>query len=335
MKKVLILGATGAMATYLVPHLINSGYSVTGITLEDVLSDTEKLNYIKANAKDKSFLSEILSEGFDAIVDFLVYNTKEMFREYFDIFKESGAHYIFLSSYRVYSGEYPITEETPRIFDTPLPDGFVTDLEYSIYKAEEEDLLRSSGYPRYTIVRPAVTYSSRRFQLTTLEANVLIPRMLAGKTVTLPEGAMDCEATMTWAGDIAKMIGAIILNPEAYGETYTVSTSEHHTWREIAEMYKRVFGLKYVAIPDDDYLDIFGFGVYARQQLKYDRCFMRIIDNSKIMKLAGLRPGDLMPLEEGLKLELSSLNDKRISEIGCYRDMNDRMDAYLSDKGIR
>ncbi len=334
MRRILVLGATGAMATYLIPTLIARGDTVTGVTLEDVTSDSERLEYITADAKDKTFLSSILKDGFDAIVDFMVYNTVESFIEYFDLFRRTGAHYVFLSTYRVYSGEYPITEETPRIFDTLLPSGFVTDKEYSIYKAEEENYLRTSGYGSFTIVRPAVTYSGRRFQLTTLEANVLLPRILSGKTVALPEGAMDCEATMTWSGDVAKMLDAIIGNPDTYGETYTVSTSEHHTWREIAEMYKRLAGLKYVTVPDDDYLDIFGFGVYARQQLKYDRCYNRIIDNSKILALTGLSQNDLMPLEDGLRLELSALDEKRIREIGCYPDMNARMDKYLLERGI-
>lgn len=334
MKKVLILGATGAMATYLVPRLLESGYHVTGVTLEEAHSDDPSLVYIKKDAKDKDFLMSLFLDKFDTVVDFMVYNTLESFKEYFDIFRKTGAHYVFLSTYRVYGPDYPITEETPRIFDTPLPEGFVTDKEYSIYKAEEEDYIRSSGYEKYTIVRPAVTYSSRRFQLTTLEANVLIPRLLAGKTVVLPEGAMDCEATMSWAGDVALMLKAIIESPRAYGETYTVSTSEHHTWREIAEIYKRIGGLKYIEVPDEDYLDIFGFGVYARQQLKYDRCYNRVIDNTKILELAGMTLADLMPLEEGLKLELSALTEKRIAEIGCYIDMNEKMDTYLKNKGL-
>ena len=36
MKKVLVLGATGAMGRYLVPELVSLGYEVTGVALDDV-----------------------------------------------------------------------------------------------------------------------------------------------------------------------------------------------------------------------------------------------------------------------------------------------------------
>ena len=127
MRRVLILGATGAMATYLVPELEKRGDLVTGITLEDAKS-RDRVRYVRANAKEIELLRGILAEGFDAVVDFMVYNTKEEFAEYFDLFREHGVHYVFLSTYRVYGPDYPITEETKRIFNMPLPEGFVTEI---------------------------------------------------------------------------------------------------------------------------------------------------------------------------------------------------------------
>ena len=60
MKKVLVLGGTGAMGRYLVPELLELGYEVDVVSLDDVTSDTAGLNYIKANVKDDGFLSGIL-----------------------------------------------------------------------------------------------------------------------------------------------------------------------------------------------------------------------------------------------------------------------------------
>lgn len=329
MKKVLVLGATGAMATYLIPELLSGGYAVVGVSLDEIKSTDENLTYIRANAMDKDFLRGLLRSDFDAIVDFMVYKRREIFKEYYDLFINSTKHYIFLSTYRIYAGEYPIRENSLRLLEAEKPQDFVSFEEYSIYKAEEEDLIRESGRKNYTIVRPAITYSKRRFQLTTLEANVLVYRMKEGKTVVLPEGAMDCEATMSWAGDVAKMFSAIILNPKAYGETYTLSTSEHHTWREIAEMYVRIGGLKYITVPDSDFVAIVGGSIYAEQQLKYDRCFNRIVDNSKILALSGLSQSELMPLEEGLRAEYRALDGERLTKIGKNEQINRLMDEYL------
>jgi len=330
-KKILILGATGAMATYLIPELLGKGYIVDGVTIENVESDNENLTYITHDAKDMAFLQEILKNGYDAVVDFMIYNVLEDFKPYYKLFTENTEHYLFFSTYRVYADDAPLTENSKRLLDIELPENFVMEREYSIYKAQEEDYLRASDFKNFTIIRPAITYSKRRLQLTTLEANTFAYRMLTGKTVVLPESAMDKQATMTWAGDVAKMLSAIILNPKAYGETYTVSTSEHMTWREIAEIYKEVGGLEYITVDDDTYIQIVAgdgdWAKYARQQLLYDRCYDRIVDNSKILALMGAKQEELMPIREGLKREFSQMT---VEKIGCNEGANARMDAFLA-----
>ena len=326
-KKILVLGATGAMAVYLIPLLLDKGCTVTGVSLDDIESDNKNLTYVKADAKNLEFLTEQLKEGYDAVVDFMVYNSVDLFREYYRLFLENTKHYIFFSTYRIYADDAPLKETSKRLLDVERPDDFVTEYEYSIYKAEEEDLLNNSPYKNYTIVRPAITYSKRRFQLTILEADVLISRMLRGKTVVLPKSAMDKQATMSWAGDVAKMLFNIILNPAAFGETYNVSTAEHMTWEEVAKIYQDIGNLKYITVDDETFLDIAGEGTVARkQQLVYDRCFDRIVDNSKILALCGMKQAELMPLKEGLALEFGNV---KIDDINYNTEINERMDEYL------
>lgn len=330
-KRILILGATGAMAVYLIPKLIKNGYIVDGVSLEDVESDNKNLTYIKHNAYDLNFLKELLKNDYDAIVDFMIYNSVEFYKDYYNLFLNNTKHYIFLSTYRVYADDAPLHEKAKRLLDIERPDDFVTEYEYSIYKAEEEDLLNNSEYQNYTIIRPAITYSKRRFQLTILEANVLIYRMMQGKTVVLPKSAMDKQATMSWANDVAQMISKIILNPKAMVETYNVSTSEHMTWGEVAEIYKEIGNLKYITVDDETFLQITAEGAtYAVQQLLYDRCFDRIVDNSKILSLCNMTQDDLMPLKEGLKKELKNITQENyVKVIGCNEEINKRMDKYL------
>ena len=334
MKKILVLGATGAMATYLVPLLLEKGMAVTGVSLDEPLVTHPSLRSVTANALDMDFLTKELAEGYDAIVDFMIYNTKEKFGEYYKLFLENTTHYLFFSTYRIYAGDHPIREDSLRLLEAKKPDVFVTELEYSIYKAEEEDMLRASGYQNYTIVRPAITYSQRRFQLTILEGRNFLSRMRSGKTVLLPDSAMDKQATMSWAGDVARMLSAILLNPKAYGETYTVSTAEHQTWREIAEMYSRIGGLVYKVIPEADFLAFFDNNVYIKQQLLYDRCFDRVVDNTKILDLMGARQEELMPLEEGLRMEYERLTEEDLARIGISEYLSAQMDAYLEKHGL-
>lgn len=55
-KKMLILGATGAMGRYLTAKAVALGYDVDGVTLDDIVSDKPNLRYIQTkNAKAAAF----------------------------------------------------------------------------------------------------------------------------------------------------------------------------------------------------------------------------------------------------------------------------------------
>ncbi len=335
-KKVLILGGTGAMGVYLVPELLSMGYRVHVAALdgfESLPQGNPHLTCTKCDAKDEGALCELLKEGCDAIVDFIIYTTEE-FKERYSLLLENTDHYIFLSSYRVYAGQTPITENSPRLLDVSEDLEFLASEDYALFKAREEDILKQSAYSNWTAVRPAITYSKRRFQLTTLEAAVVVRRTFQGKTLILPEEAMSVQGTMTWAGDVAKMIARLVLNKCAYCECFTVSTAEHHTWKEIAEFYKQLIGLHYITVDMETFLNVIAPGSkHARWQLQYDRMFDRVIDNRKILNATGLKQADFMPLYDGLKQELSALpRDFDWSNTPHY-EMNERMDAYLKRTG--
>ena len=70
------------------------------------------------------------------------------------------------------------------------------------------------------------------------------------------------------------MIAALTDNPAALGEAFTVSTAEHNTWREVAELYGRLIGLTYEVVPAEAYLGFLGCDLLSAQ-LYYDRCFDR------------------------------------------------------------
>ena len=330
MKKILLIGGTGALGVYLTEETVRMGYDVTVLSMDDMTSDIDNLHYVQHNAQDLEFMKEFVKNGYDAIVDFMIYKSVEIFKPFADLYLENTEHYVFLSSYRVYSGEYPITEETPRLLDIEKPADFVCPGEYSIYKAEQEDYIRSTGKKNWTFLRPSITYSKRRFQLTILEGHTFVWRMFKGKTVILPESAMDAQGTLSWAGDFGKAVSRLLFNPKAYCEAFTIGTAEHHTWREIAEMYKRIGGLKYITVDDDTFVnEVLRGNVYTRQQLTYDRCFNRIIDNTKLLNATGLKQEDFMPLEKGLAMELSNyVNDFQHPWYDQF------MDEYLEKHGL-
>ena len=329
-KKALVLGGTGAMGVYLVPELASLGYEVQVVSLDEASSDDPRISYIKADAKNIDYLRELMEGGYDAVVDFMLYST-EQFRERHDILLQNTDHYIFLSSYRVYDGgEVPITEDTPRLLDASGDKDFLLTDDYALTKARQEDILQQLAYDNWTIVRPAITYSKRRFQLVTLEAHIVVARARQGLTVVLPGAALSVQGTMSWAGDVAKLMSRLLFNPGAYRECFTLATAEHHAWGEIAEFYNEIIGLDYVGADTEDYLRMMGSSPAARYQLAYDRLFHRVIDNSKVLRVTGLKQADFMPLQRGLGEELSALPKDTV-----WRDAGavwEQMDSYL--KGL-
>jgi nucleoside-diphosphate-sugar epimerase len=326
-KKALVLGGTGAMGVYLVPELAALGYEVQVVSMDEVTSDDPHISYTKADAKNIDYLKDLLKGKYDAIVDFMLYST-EQFRERHELLLQNTDHYILLSSYRIYDGcEIPITEETPRLLDASGNREFLATDDYSLTKARQEDIIQSSGYDNWTIVRPAITYSKRRFQLVTLEAHVVVARALQGLPIVLPQEALSVQATMSWAGDVARLMSRLLFNPDAYLERFTLATAEHRTWGEIAEYYKEIIGLKYVGADTEDYVKIMGGSNGARYQLAYDRLFDRVVDSTKVLRVTGLKQEDFMPLRRGLEKELSALPKDTV-----WRDPGvvwGNMDEYL------
>ena len=106
---------------------------------------------------------------------------------------------------------------------------------------------------------------------------------------------------MTWAGDTAKMLAGLLFNPLAYRECFTLGTAEHHTWGEIAHYYQELIHLNPVFISTEDYLKILGGDNRIRYQLDYDRLFNRVIDNSKILRVTGLKQENFISLRDGLQ----------------------------------
>ena len=160
MKRILVIGGTGAMGTYLVPLLAKSGYSVTVIANDAVLpADYENVKFIKADMFDIGVVRSIAEENFDAVVDFMIYDTAN-FAKYIPVYLDHTAQYVYLSSYRVFADLcHPVTENSPQLLDVSTDYDLRYSDDYSIYKAKGERFLRGYNADNWTIIRPAITYS--------------------------------------------------------------------------------------------------------------------------------------------------------------------------------
>jgi nucleoside-diphosphate-sugar epimerase len=326
-EKVLVLGASGAMARYMIPFLAENGCQVDGLALDKVESKYSNVKYYQGNAKELNVLREFLPKRYDAIVDFLTYPTSEI-PFYLPQLLDNTDHYIFLSSGRVYDNlEKPVKETSPRLLDSSNDPLLLNSDDYCMYKARGENLLFSWKRKNWTIVRPSTTYSYLRYQLVTLEAANTVGRAFAGKKVVVPEQAKDKPASLSWGGDAGKMIGKLLFCDAALGEAFNVNSAESHTWGEIADYYKDICDLDAVWVDKEDYLKILNPDPYSlgtRWQLEYARLFDREVDNSKVLTVTGMKQNELMPLYDGLKMEIA-----RTPKDYPWPN-NQRMDDYLA-----
>lgn len=299
--RILILGGTGAMGVHVSELLVQAGHRVTVTSRRQRASGNQNLEYRTGNAKDPAFLDALLSERWDAIIDFMVWRTAE-FKERVDAFLNATGQYVFLSSYRVYADSPVIREDSPRLLDAADDSEYLATDEYALAKARCENMLFHSGRSNWTIVRPAVTYdgTAGRFQLAVHESDAWLWRALHHIPVPLPDEILGKQATMSWGGDVARMIALLIGNQRAYGEAFTVSTSEHMTWREIADTYADIVPLDVRNCPMGRFEQAHG----NKWQIRYDRMYDRIIDNSKILDVTSLTQDELASTRTGLQTQL-------------------------------
>ena len=306
MKKVLLIAGGGTLGRYTAKELLSNDCEVDVICLEDYTSDNSKLCYYKANA-DLNYLTEFLKDKYyDGIVNFIHYISVDDYKPVHKLLCNKTDQLIFLSSYRVYGDlQHPITESAPMLADVVKDDEkFLKTENYALPKARCEKFLREeSGTKNWTVVRPVISFSDKRFDLVTVSGHEIIDAAKSGKTVILPEAAKNLTAGLDWAGNSGKLIANLLFKKECFGEAYTVSSGQNLTWGEVADIYTRLTGVNFRWTDTEEYVST-GHGGYI---LNYDRLYDRAVDNTKILKATGLKKDDFTSVEEGIKIELNNI----------------------------
>lgn len=300
--RVLVLGGTGAMGSHLCRLLAARGHDVV-CTSRRAREPFAGVTYAVGDAKERPFLEGLLSERWGAVVDFMIWSTDEFRARYRD-FLDSTGQYVFTSSYRVYADSPVITEGSPRLLDVADDRDYLASDEYALRKARCEDMLFASGSTNWTVVRPAVTYdgASGRLQLGVYESEEWLWRAARGVPVPMPSEMLCRQATMSYGGDVAEMISLLVGNSSALGEAFTVSGSDHMTWREVAEAYAEVLPFEMADCSVEALVAARG----GRYQVLYDRMFDRVVDNSKVLRATGMDAVSLTGMRNGLMRELGT-----------------------------
>ncbi len=298
--KVLVLGGTGAIGKHTVQLLSQKGVEIF-VTSRKNRYSCKNVTFLEGNAHELDFLSTILHEQWDTIIDFMVYTTKS-FQERIELLLNSTTQYIFLSTARVYANSTnPIDEDYARLLDSSSDREFLSTDDYSLSKARQEDLLIKSKQSNWTIIRPYITYSENRLQLGIFEKEEWLYRALKGRTIIFPYDLGSKITTLTYGLDVSKGIVSLIGNSIAMGETYHISTEEAVSWNDILDIYLKILqqylGYKpRVLLVKSGHIYKLHFTKYS---IKYDRLYNRQFNNSKISQFVGVK--DFLKVEEGLK----------------------------------
>lgn len=283
--KVLILGGTGAMGVHLVSLVANQASRVV-VTSRSRSGQAGNVEYITGNAKDESFLANLLKQHWDVIIDFMVYSTSSFQERYKQLLNATG-QYIYLSSARVYAeSKQPITENSPRLLDVTNDQTYLATDEYALSKARQENLLFDHSQNNWTIIRPYITYSDHRLQLGVLEKEDWLYRALQGKTIVTSKDIQTKHTTLTFGEDVSRGILSILGKPGTQGEAFHITSGVAISWAEVLETYMAVLESHLSYCPKTSLQDLESFMKWrsGKYQIIYDRLYDRKFDNNKIDK---------------------------------------------------
>ena len=345
MSKILIIGGTGNMGRPLVKSLAEGGHNVSVVCRRKVgEEDIRRLasnggGYYFGDAKDRKFMASVLTQHYDAIVDFCIYSSDE-FRERMGTFLDMTDQYVCLSSAAVYADiPTPKNESSPRYMEVDPPQKGTAKWNWYCYeKARMEDLLFNSCKRNWTIVRPGITMNANHVGWGLWWNDDWLGRIIRGRRVVVERDILDFRFSLSSGAQVASLIGSVIGNAKAFGEVFNVCSSEVWTWKELLEAFRSVFSkheleLKVAYVNSRDVLRTNPGTEYVYSRA---RLLDRVFDNAKIRSITPLKPtGESMSelLAEWTESYIGNYGTRKLSEGQLGRTIaSDRLTGDLSQR---
>lgn len=291
MIKVLVIGGTGTMGAPLVDRLVSAGNQVD-VLVRHYHTDKENVHYIAGDGYDDAFMrSSVLTNHYDAIVDFLWYNEDSLRARVKDLLDATN-HYICLSSAAVYADSNDLqTEEYPRFIDILPRNEVIGNHQYHLEKARVEDVLKEQAQSNWTIIRPHVTFNDGHLPLSIWGDRTWLFRTLNGHAFTLPKNLMHKRTNFTYGGDVAKMIVMLLEGSEkAFGETFNVVSDRIIDSAELLSIYSSILaklGYPVKVVYEPDMRRWCANFPESTDRIEYDRALNRTFSNAKFKRVIG------------------------------------------------
>ena len=304
--KVLLIGGTGNISTYVTQQLVEQGEEVTLLTrgLHDENAPAG-VRFLHGNIEDEAGTAKLLQDlSFDVVANFINFVPEQVERD-IRLFTGKTKQYILISSCAVYTkplSNYQVTEGSPT--GNPV-------WQYAQDKLACEQVMkkafREDGFPM-TIVRPSHTYAhALPVAMQGKKGSwAVLKRMMEGKPVIL-HGDGRTIWTVTHSSDVARGIVGLMGNIHALGETVHITNDESLTWDQIYTVMAGCVGKK----PELRHLSTEIIVRHCPQyegQLYGDLCNSAVFDNTKLKRLV---PGyhARLRFDQGCRLAVQYLMD--------------------------
>ena len=235
--EILLIGGTGVLSGAVAKEALRRDYSVTVIN-RGKRPVAKGLNLIKADRTDYDYIkSQLNGRKFDAIIDFLCYNEKDL-KDSFSLYNHYTNQYFFISSCAVYdtSKGDVCKEDSPKVLPV---------WPYSVNKWACECLLQEMAAKtecNYTVIRPCVTYGDTRIPYGISPVYgfhwTLCARVLAGKPlIRWNKGINKCN--MTRVEDFSVGLVGLIGNKKAYNEAFNICGEETPSFNDVLAILEK------------------------------------------------------------------------------------------------
>src|SRR5689334_18991050 len=242
MARVVVIGATGHVGTFLIPRLVRTGHDVVAVSrgLREPYVPDEAWREVQRVALDRDALAEAFPAAIadlkpDAVMDMTCFTREsaaqlvEGLRGRADLLLHCGTIWVHGSATAV-----PITEADLR---GPFGD-------YGTWKAEIEDLLLAENELRCTVLRPG-HITGPGWPMINAVGNLDLEvwrRLAAGKPVTMPNFGLE-TVHHVHADDVAQAFQLALEHADvAVGNAYNVVSPRAMTLRGIATAVAGWFG---------------------------------------------------------------------------------------------
>ena len=277
--KVVVIGATGHIGTYLIPQLVNESFQVVAISrgISKVYHDDPAWNKVETVVLDRSkepdFSEKIVQMNPDVVIDLINYNVEDTKKMVNSLKKINIKHYIYCSSIWAH-GRGEILPEDPDSLKEPL-DSYGKDKYQSELFLKQE--FKTNNFP-VTIIMPG-QISGPGWNIinpqATLDINVF-QKIANGEKICLPNFGME-TLHHVHAFDVAQMFTKAVTHREnALGQSFYAVAKESLTLYGYAKYLYEYFNHQ----PKIEFLQWDKFCEYLGDKNNSDTCYYHIARSS-------------------------------------------------------